>query len=107
VRDDPFEKAARAVEQALRGVEARVAQTRILFEQSAHRRAGRSARHGDWLAVQIEESWGRIDAEWVRRGRRRRPRTDRGEGGAEPEPAPVRPLNPSTLSGGAEATVDS
>jgi hypothetical protein len=105
VREHSFEHVARAIERALRSVEAQVARTRIRFEGSAHRAGGRSAFKGGWLAFHIEESWKRVDADWARRTRRR-PRRDLGEGGAEPQPAPVRPLNPSSLSGGAEARVD-
>ena len=103
---DPFERARRELERAARELERHTRGVDIAFDRAARQFRLHIPDVKAIVEAQLAEAIGRAHSSHRRPPRgsihRRRPY----DPGPSPMPAPVRPKNPKTLSGGAEAPLD-
>ena len=107
--DQPFEHARRAVEHALRGIEQHRSDAHAFGQRAiADALAGvaRGLERAGPAADEVRRAIEAVRKGGNRGGGNRGPRRKPGGTGPSPQPAPVHPNHPSTLSGGAEAPLD-
>lgn len=105
--EHPFQEPRRGVRSARLELEGQMKSARQEFDRAAEHFRSQVAEERGRFAATIAEARQRFEAAWskAQQGRSGQARRNR-DPGASSEPVPVRPTNPSSLSGGAEAPLD-